>query len=446
MHCARLDTVRPDIVGISALSDELYIGRDIARIAKQWDPSVTVIWGNKAPTMAPEKVLADRHTDYLCCGEGIEAFPEFIEALEKGSDPGAIRNIFSRATDGSIKRTALRPYYQDLDRLPPLDWSIFDERHFLKPYDGKVYRGGDHMLFWGCPNICTYCINEAYRTLHGPHAGKYLRNYSIERIVGELEELIRQWDIGFFKFHDEDFCLKPLPVFEALADAYQRRVRVPFTIMANARTVSAEKVALLKHMNCVSVTLGIETGNDRLRREVLKRRETVDDIVRATNLFHDAGIRTASFNMLGIPFETRQTVMETIEVNKRAGIRYPNAGFFFPLENTELREIAIANGFFDRDSNAVFQNDRPTLRFSDLSAEELIALRERFVLYIKMPYTLYPYIHRSEQKDALGEALTKELYSIYDSCVFQNDGVWNDHGRLTEYTARLEQIMRKGVS
>ncbi len=437
----KLNEFKPDIVGISALSDEVDIGLKISEMAKKWNKKTVVIWGNKAVTMAPKKILSSDFIDYACIGEGVEFIIEFIDCINKNHDPKNIKNLAFKKADGSIQQNPLRPYFHDLDSLPYFDWSLFDKRHFIKPYDGKIYRGGDHMLYWGCPNFCTYCINPHYRKLYGPSAGIYLRRYSIPRIIDELKCLIKQWNIEFFKYHDEDFCLKPLAYFKELADAYAKEIEVPFVAMANARNVTEEKVKLLKKMNCVSITLGVETGNNRLRKEILKRVETSDEIVKATKLLNSAGIRTSAFNMLAIPFENRQTIMETIALNRKAEFRYPNAGFFFPLDGTELREISIKNGFFDGDPTAIFQNGKPTLRFPDITSEELIALRERFVLYIKMPYEFYPYIERSEKNDEQGRKLTDALYQIYDQCVFANDGIWNAKGREQEFLNQLDAII-----
>lgn len=439
----KLNEFKPDIIGVSALSDEIHIGLEISKIVKNWNKKTIVVWGNKAATMVPEKILKYNYVDFVCIGEGIEFMPEFVECIAKNKNPKTINNIAYKDKDGKIKKNPLKAYFQDLDSLPFFDWSVFDERHFLKPFDGKIYRGGDYMLYWGCPNICTYCINTAYRKLYGPKAGLFLRHYSVDRIIKELKYLVKKWNIDFLKFHDEDFCIKPMDYFDELADKYKKEINIPFVIMVNARNVTPEKVKLLKKMNCVGVSLGIETGNQKLRKEMLKRVETQEEIIKATKLFNNAGIRTAGFNMLGIPFENRKTIMETIELNKKAEIRYPNVVFFFPLENTELREIAIKNGFFNKNSNAVFQNDKPALTFPDISQKELIALRERFILYVKMPHPFYKHIERSEKEDKIGRELTKELYKIHEECVFAHDGIWNDNGKTKQYLKTLENIYDK---
>jgi len=438
----KINDFKPDIVGVSALLDERYVGLQISSIVKKINKNIIVVWGSKSVTVAPENILGCKDIDFACIGEGIEFMPDFVERVSVKSDPRSMDNI-AYMEGGRLQKNALRPYFQDLDSLPFLDWSIFDNRHFLTAFDGKVYRGAEHMIFWGCPNQCTYCINSFHRKLYGQKAGNFLRHYSVDRVIKELKYLKEKWSIEFFKFLDEDFCLKNMDYFKQLAEKYKIDIGIPFTIMANARHIDAEKTALLKKMNCASVTLGIETGDRRLRKEVLKRNETEEDIIEATKMLNDAGIRTSSFNMLGIPFENRESIMETIELNRKAEVRYPTASFFFPFEKTELREIAIKNGFFDGDKNAMYLQDKPTLTFKDISTEELIALRERFVLYIKMPKVFYKYIELSEKNDAVGRDLTEELYRIYEECVFANNGIWDDHGRQDEYMGRLNDIIEK---
>ena len=437
----KLEAFQPDVVAVSALSDELLIGRNASQIVKQWNPKTPVIWGNKAPTMSPEILLKDKNIDYICLGEGIEFIVEFMQALEKNKKLDRIKNLAFRGSKNQVIKNPLRPYFQDLDSLPFLDWSVFDSRHFLKPFDGAITVGGDHMIQWGCANHCTYCINHAYRDLYGDDAGRFIRRYSVGRIIEELKSLVAQWSITFFKFHDEDFCLKPISYFEELAEKYKREINIPFTAMANARNITPHKVSLLKKMNCVSISIGIETGNERLRREVLKRKETKEQIIEAVKLMNAAEIRTSAFNLLGIPFETRSTIMETIELNRQSEVRYPNTVFFYPLEGTALRKMSLQNGLFREDSVLIFNDSYPTLTLPDISKEELIALRERFNLYVKLPREFHRFIERSERPDPIGKKLTDFLWEIYDSCVFPNDGYWDDRGEKKEHLERLEKLL-----
>ncbi len=439
----KLNDFKPDLVGVSALSDEVPIGLMASKYVKEWKSDVPVIWGNKAATMDPQVFLEDEHIDYVCRGEGIEFIIDFVDRIEKGADLFALKNLAFRKSDGRAQTNPLRPFFQELDSLPYYDWSIFDSRQFLKPFDGKVTIGGDHMIQWGCPNLCSYCINHAYMELYKGVGGKYIRRYSIDRIIDELKYLVKKWELNFFKYHDEDFCLKPLSYFEALAESYREHVNVPFTCMANAKSVTGEKVSLLKKMNCVSVSIGIETGNETLRKQVLRRRETKEEIIRAIRLLNEAGIRTSAFNMLGIPGETRDTIMETIQLNRESEVRYPNTVFFYPLVGTDLWKKAIDEYNFGSEKQAVFDDKEPSLRFENITKDELIALRERFNLYVKMPEKFHKYIQRSEKNDDIGKRLTEQLFIIYEEIVFQNDGVWKSKEEDDVILEQLEKISRK---
>jgi len=420
-----LQDFRPEVVGVSALSDEVSVGLKISEIVKEWNPQTPVIWGNKAATMAPEKVLAQPSVDFVCLGEGFEFITRFVEVLAAGNDPSVLHNLAWQDGAGAFHRNPLRPYYGDLDNLPFLDWSIFDHRHFCKPFDGQLYVGGDHMICWGCPYSCTYCINYSYRALYKGAGGSYLRRYSVKRIIEELRYLVDNWNISLFKYHDEDFCLKPLEYFRTLAREYHKHVGVPFTAMANARNISPEKVELLKEMNCVSVSIGIETANEHLRQDILKRKETKEDIIRAVQMLNDAGIRTSGFNMIGIPHETRGTILETIALNRDTTVDCSDTGFFYPLEGTELYELSVREGLFNPAADKDYDDVNPSLHLPDISHEELIALRERFVLYVKLPLEYLPYVTRSESDDEVGRNLTDALFRIYDSAVLMNDGRWD---------------------
>ncbi len=432
-----LRELRPDLVAVSALSDEVPVGLRIARRVKARQPDLPVVWGNKAATLAPGPLLASGVVDWACVGEGIAFLPELLRRLEHGRPVDDLPNLAWRDAAGGLHVNPLLPYHADLDALPVFDYSIYDPRQLLKPFDGRAYRGGDHMIGWGCPNRCTYCINDSLRALYGPKAGP-LRRYSVPRIVAELRELAERWGLELYKFHDEDFCQKPVSYLRELAREYRRQVRLPFTAMANARTVTPEKAELLASMGCASVSLGFESGNLWLRREVLHRAETPEQIIAATRLLTGCGIRTSSFNMLGLPFETRATIMETVELNRAAEVTSPNANFFFPYAGSELHRISVEHGFFTPDETAVYRSDRPTLTLPGISAGELIALRERFALYVKLPRALWPYLRRSERADEVGAALTAELYRLYDEVVLSGDGSWPEQVDLAQVTRRLE--------
>ncbi len=439
----KIQKFNPDCLAFSALSYERYTAKKLASIAKKLCPDIPLIWGGVFATLNPELVLNEYMADYVCVGEGLEAFTDFLTALKENIEIKKIKNIWTKKNNKIIK-TDLRPLYKHLDDLPYLDWEIFDKRHFLKPFDGKLYIGGDHMLNWGCMNQCSYCINQFYHGLYKEHGYK-MRRYSTKRIVNELEHLKNKFNIGFFKFHDEDFLARPLKNLREFADEYKSKLNIPFVIMTNPKSVTKEKARILKDMNCVSVSMGIETGDPYLRKEILNRSDSMNHIVNAFKLFRNSGIRTSSFNMLAIPFETRETYQKTIDINRTADVQYPNTNFFYPFEGTKLRDIAIKEGNFNAegiDKDSIYLQNKPALHFNNLKEREIIEMRNVFILYVKLPKEYEKFIRRSEIQDSIGENLRRELIKIYEKVVWENNAWYLDDGNKELYLNRLNIIMK----
>jgi len=434
----------PDLIALSVLSDQFLIAKKITAIAKELAPNVPVIWGGVHATLVPEKVLKDYGADFVCVGEGLDAFKEFLIALKEGDDLYKINNIWG-IKNGKIFKNDVRFLKQNLDDLPYVDWDIFDKRHFCKPFSGKMYIGGEHMLNWGCVNNCTYCVNNFYHNLYaGKHCG-FLRRYSSKRIIAELKYLKNKYGIEFFKFFDEDFLLRPLESLKELSELYRKEVNIPFSIETNPKFVDAERVKWLKNMNCVNAALGVETGDLKARKEILGRVDSEEDIVRAFKLFKEAGIKTSSFNMLGLPFESRENYQKTIEINRKADVQYPQCNFFYPFMGTKLRDISISMGLFnpEDEETMVFCHDRPALHFKHLTESELVEMRNVFVLYVKLPKEYELFIKRSEKRDEMGRELRNKILEIYDKTVWANDGWYADAGLKENYLKELNIIIKE---
>jgi len=195
-------------------------------------------------------------------------------------------------------------------------------------------------------------------------------------------------------------------------------------------------------MNCVSASIAVETGNNELRKNMLRRVDSEKDIIRAFSLMKDVGIRTVAFVMLGIPFESRETYKDTVELVKNSNAQYACPGFLYPIEGTKLREISIKEGFFEPEEEFVYKHDKPALNFENLSESELIEMRNVFVLYVKLPKCYEPYIKRSENQDDLGIKIRKRLLEIYDKTVWGNDGWYIDKGFEDKYLRDLNNLLK----
>ena len=347
-----LTSTGAEVVCISALADEIPLAKTIAKHAVSKE--IPVVWGGKGPTMDPDSVFPR----CVVVGEGLIALPKMISS--------GWYNV----------ETVIRgEILEDLDTLPYLDWSIFDKRQMLKKYDGKLYVGADYMIAWGCPGKCSYCINESYRDLY-EGAANSIRSFSVDRVIKELVFQKKKYGLEMMKFHDEDFLLKPKSYMRELSDRYAEDVGIHFTCMTNAKSVTPDRAAMLAKMGCVSVSIGIESGNNVIR-QILRRRETKEEIIRAVKILSDEGIRVCAFNMIGLPFDTEETILETIELNRAANVKNPNVSIYVPLKGTKLYDISVAYGFWNKD-DVVTRIDRPVLRLPGITPEKIMHYYSNF--------------------------------------------------------------------
>ncbi|MDO8663258.1 MAG: cobalamin-dependent protein, partial [Candidatus Wildermuthbacteria bacterium] len=210
----------PDVLAFNVLSDQAFIAGQISKIAKEMNSRIPIIWGGVHPTLTPEDVLREYDVDFVCIGDGIGAFKDFLTAFSENTDLDHIPNIWAKKA-GAIIRNEVRPLEKNLDELPYLDWDIFDNRHFYKPFDGKIYIGGDYMSNWGCPNNCTYCVNHFNHELYKDKGRYFIRRYSVKRTIDELGYLKKKYNLEFLKFFDEDFLMRPLDELKELSEAYK---------------------------------------------------------------------------------------------------------------------------------------------------------------------------------------------------------------------------------
>lgn len=403
----KIDCFRPQLIAASVMSDMFPLTIELLNEIR--DLKIPTVVGGVHVTVDPDSVIAEEAVDYICVGEGDEALPELVEKLENGHDIYDIKNIWFKQ-DGRIIKNPVREPIR-LHDLPFLDWDLFDERYSYKPYLGKVYRGGDVMLTRGCPYKCTFCVNPLYHEIYPRH----VRSMSVDRFITEMQYLKGKYGLNFIKIFDESFLAKPIGYLEELATKYAAQVNIPFTCMANANTVTQEKARLLRRMNCVSVSLGVESGNYQYRKQILKKDVKDSEIIRAVKLLHENGIRVVSFNMIGLPFETKEMIFETIHLNRKAKFDLADVGFFFPYKGTHLRKVCIESGILDerKVEKATYSLTSPVIDSPQISTHQLIGIRKAFQLFMLAPKWLYPIIKFSIFDNKFSQLLFKILSKYY---------------------------------
>ena len=345
----KINVFKPDLIAFSFLSTHL-VGEEEYEMCKRGINLLEKVNRYKAltfvgglhPTFSPEEIILNKVVDIICIGEFEISLGELVDKLENNKDITNIKNLWVKR-DGKIYKNPLRELIQDLDTLPFLEFSIFNKKTFYRPYEGEIVRWVDFEISRGCPYACTYCPTPLIRELY-PNQ-KYHREKSIKRILEEAKFIKEKYNINFIKFHDENFLTMAEEKLEELAPLFKREVGIPFVVEVRPESITKRKAELLREMGCVSASIGVECGNEEYRKKWLNRHMTNKQIIEGIGFLKNSGIRTRSFNMIGLPFETRELIFDTIKLNKEANVDSAAVAFFTPFKGTKLRGLCLKEGF-----------------------------------------------------------------------------------------------------
>ena len=394
---SRIKLFAPDLIGFSSTSSEFpYLVTILEEIKKYGIP--TIVGGTHA-TVAPLEVVAVDGIDMVLVGEGEEAILELVTAMGAGLKRTDIRNVYFYE-NGACVQNEVRPYIRNMDSLPFMDIDIFDKYHHMGAYQGGLVTYARIEAGRGCPYKCTYCVNAMLHDDVYGHEKQHVRNKSPQRVIDELAFVSEKINCGVVRFVDETFTACSVEWLEEFVGLYTERINKGMIVATRPEYVSERKMEILRKAHeDIQVTMGIESGCEELRRDVLNRRMTNDSIVKAFHLCNELGFRTAAFNMIGLPGETRKEFLETIDLNVKAQVQVPMLSYFYPFKGCKLRDMCIEKGYLEEGLHEVDYSVSSVLDLPGFSHEEIEGLKRTFVMYVKMDESLYSEIQQAETDD-----------------------------------------------
>lgn len=409
-----LNNYQPDLVLISTLSTEYSLSIYILNLIKELNQNIITFMGGRHCYSDPEQIINESCVDMICIGEGEKPLSELLDSLENKKDYSHINGTWVKK-DNTVIKNKLNSYFYDMDSLPFVDLDIYDERQLYRIFYGKVYRSLDYVMKRGCFEQCGYCQSELVQKWHC--GDKSLRSYSVDRTIDELKYLKKKHRLEFIRFHDESFLAITLKNLEYFAQEYIKHINLPFICDAAPQTVTERKAELIKEMGCVSISLGCESGNEEFRFNILNKRVKNETVINTFNYLNKQGIRTVMFNLIGFPFEKLKYIDDTIELNRKCNVHSPSIGFFYPFKGCKLRDIAINNGLFDPsieiNGAAQWVRNRPFIKNPDISYEEYLGIFRTFILYCKLPESMFPEIKKAETDDTFFVKLKNYYFENY---------------------------------
>ncbi len=388
---------------------------DLVEVARQWQPGILAysVWtgghryyvdlnrklrsavnafsafGGPHATFFPDMIEEDELIDGVCVGEGEGALLDLAASLERGERRYDIPNWHFRIPnreggEARIIRNPVRPAIADMDALPMPDRAlVYDKDSVNRDSPIKHFITGR-----GCPYDCAYCFNHAWAGIYRDD-GRRVRRRSVKLVLDEIEGVRSRWPLGFVVFLDDTFTLQRSWLAE-FAEEYPRRIGLPFFCNVRANLVTPALAQQLKATGCVSVGMGVETADDRLRNDILKRNMSREQIVGACRTLREAGLAVLTTNMIGLPGGSLDLDIDTVKLNVECRPAFANAFLFQPYPRTELGEYARREGLVDGDIDAIGMSawERTIIKFPPVEKHQIENLQKLFAVTVEFPWLL----------------------------------------------------------
>ena len=341
---AILSNFKPDILAISSRSNEWTFVKKLCRSANIGN--MIKIFGGPHPTVSPEDAIAI--ADIVVIGEGEEIFSEILKKLEKKEDLTQIPGCWVKK-DGKIFKNPMRKLISNLDTLPLPNWKFFNNIHYYNNYHISEIRGakviGTFEGSRGCPYNCSYCTNAYMQSLY-KNGGSWRREKSPERLIEEIKLFRAQYGLDGVFFID-DIVLTKKEKLRRFRDLYRSKIKVPIIFLERPENMTDEKVHIIKEANAFYVSIGIESGDENLRRNLLNRHHSQETIIAAFKTAQKYGLKTTAFTMIGFPGQDYRSIHKTYYILKKAKPDLVQTTIFYPLKRTKLYDMMVQEGLFD---------------------------------------------------------------------------------------------------
>ncbi len=369
-----LERLRPDVVGLSAMTYEAGCMHRLAKLVRERLPGAKVVAGGPHPSVAAADVLADAAVDFVVRGEGEFTFLELLDGLEAArADWSECQGLSFRDSSGAPVHNPDRPPPAKLDELPYPAWDLIDHKKYhTVPRGGVIYAHKEFATMFSsraCPWRCTYCHNSY---------GKTFRDRSAEHVLGEIELLVEKYGVKELVFMDDIFNFKPERAKGIARGIIERGWKLALTFPNGFRgdILDEELVDLLKRAGMYRCMVAVESAVPRIQK-VMKKHLKIEKVRKIVDYIARRGVMVHGAFMLGFPSETEEEMRATIDW--AASSSFHTAAFFrvIPFKGTELFQQVEHAGYQLPTDWSAYEPYRSEINLSTVPEDQILRLRKR---------------------------------------------------------------------
>ncbi len=292
---------RPSHMAFSCTTSSFYDGLRLARLARNIDSNIIIIFGGVHVSAMKEEILCENdEIDFTIIGEGEETLRHLLS--QEFGEISEVAGITYRDQDGTPHFSGYRENLPDLDALPFPAYeklSGYPDAYKLPIFNYPSTPNTSCISSRGCPYSCSYCDRSVFR--------RSFRYNSAEYLYRHMKYLRDTFGIKHINFYDDQFTFNRKRVEEFANMVIDNGLGMTFNCAARAEHLDLELLVLMKKAGCWMISLGIETGDPDLLA-MHRQNPDLEMMREKITLIKKAGIRVKGLLMMGLPGETEKSI------------------------------------------------------------------------------------------------------------------------------------------
>lgn len=346
------------------------------QLAKEILPNIcTIVKGAPFLTYNTNTIYENPFIDYVIMGEAELTLKDILDGVPNCD----ILGICYRENFQPVKNDK-RPFIDNLDILPFPARHLVDNSIYKRPDNGKVQ--AVIKVARGCPFHCFFCLAT-------PVSGAKVRTRSPENIVAELKECIEKYNIKNFLFWSDIFNFNREWTLELCQKIIESGLKITWSSNTRADTMDDEMAKMMYKSGCRLVSIGVESGSQKMLDNIGKK-ITLDDIRNTVKILKKNKIKIYNYFVIGLPWETEETVEETIKFAIELDSNFISFYTATPLPGTKYFAYAMLNKLVEGNLDFRSAYYEPVVRSEHLSKERIFELHKQAIkrFYLRPKFIL----------------------------------------------------------
>ncbi|HIA31866.1 MAG TPA: B12-binding domain-containing radical SAM protein [Nitrospinaceae bacterium] len=371
---------KPDVLALSVFSDNYQWSLDLVRRVKEKHKNFVTVWGGIHPTSVPAEVIKEDAVDFVIEGDGELPMTKLLHALENGKVFEDVPNLWFKR-DGEIfpgKHT----YLNEEGSFPIPDKNVFENFIPMEEYYLTVTNKG-------CIQKCSFC-SENFKFDHEAELreGSFIREKSVDTVIQELKGMKEKYKLRYIDIKNNVLSGSKKWISE-FCEKYPKEVGLPFRVMVQPLQLQKDYASMLKKAGCHHVQMGIESFNAKVRKEVLLRDETTEQVITALEKLDEAGINFSADLILGLPGEKEEDLIYALKtLSPRKHLIRASIFWLQYAPNVDITKQALDKGFIGKDEEKMINEglqDNYLSTGSPMEGERKRILKTYHILYRLIP-------------------------------------------------------------